>query len=59
MLQGRDTEEQLGQELDRWQLIARDLIEELQNHVAKEEMLEWIHEVAEELSLMPEMRFEW
>jgi hypothetical protein len=51
------TKEQLGQELDRWQIIARDLILELMND--KPERLPenyWVKAIWEELAEMPEMR---
>lgn len=45
--------ETLGQELDRWQLIARDLILELErNHLPT---LPWVQQVRAELRAMPEM----
>ena len=48
--------EELGQELDRWQIIARDLI---QDFVEKETAPEWVQKVAHELEQMKEMRFNW
>jgi hypothetical protein len=51
--------EDLGQELDRWQLIARDLIKEITNNrpqVLREG--DWIKKVWDELAEMPEMRIE-
>ena len=45
--------EQLGQELDRWQLIARDLIGEL---TIKQVQQPWIFEIENQLNTMPEIR---
>lgn len=48
-----------GQELDRWQLIARDLIGEMTNqrpNVLRDG--DWVKKVWEELAQMPEMRIE-
>lgn len=52
------TNEELGQELDRWQLIARDLIEELSDLLQHKglPLPEWAKDVWEELAEMPEMR---
>lgn len=51
------TNEELGQELDRWQLIARDLIIELSGGVVDlEGQPAWIESVWFELTLMDEMR---
>jgi hypothetical protein len=49
--------EELGQSLDRWQIIARDLISE---RIGEDKILSgqplWIIKVWEELAEMPEMR---
>lgn len=45
--------ERLGQELDRWQLIARDLIGEL---TIKQVEQPWISDIDDELNGMPEIR---
>lgn len=51
------TNEELGQELDRWQLIARDLIIELSGGVVDlTGQPDWVKSVWFELSLMDEMR---
>lgn len=47
--------EELGQELDRWQLIARDLIHELAVFYGGE-LPEFEYGVYEELKAMPEMK---
>jgi len=53
------TNEDLGQELDRWQLIARDLIIELSGGVVDlTGQPAWIVNIWEELAEMPEMRIE-
>lgn len=44
--------ERLGQELDRWQLIARDLIDEMTIGQVQQE---WIFQVQNELDNMPEI----
>jgi hypothetical protein len=44
--------ERLGQELDRWQLIARDLIGEL---TIKQVEQPWISDIDDELNDMPEI----
>lgn len=48
------TNEQLGQELDRWQLIARDLIELLAQH-SPEAITEFELAIYAELKAMPEI----
>ena len=51
------SDEELGQELDRWQIIARDLILE---RIGEDKTLTgqplWIVKAWEELAEMPEMR---
>lgn len=47
------TNERLGQELDRWQLIARDLIGEL---TISQVQQPWIFDIENELNTMPEIR---
>lgn len=49
------TDEELGQELDRWQLIARDLIHELAAFYGGE-LPEFEHKIYEELKALPEMK---
>jgi hypothetical protein len=44
--------ERLGQELDRWQLIARDLIGEL---TIEQVQQPWISDIENELDTMPEI----
>lgn len=48
------TNEQLGQQLDRWQLIARDLIELLAQQ-APEAITEFEQSIYAELKAMPEI----
>jgi hypothetical protein len=49
----------LGQELDRWQLIARDLILELNGgFTILKGQPDWVVKIWEELAEMPEMRIE-
>ena len=51
--------EELGQELDRWQLIARDLVLELNGgFTILKGQPDWVVKVWEELAEMPEMRIE-
>lgn len=53
------TNEDLGQELDRWQLIARDLILDWAGKPeAVYDLPRWVWDVWEELAEMPEMRIE-
>ena len=53
------TNEDLGQELDRWQLIARDLILEWSGGAERVYNLpRWTWDIWEELAEMPEMRIE-
>lgn len=51
--------EDLGQELDRWQLIARDLILDWAgNPEAVYHLPRWVWDIWEELAEMPEMRID-
>jgi len=53
------TNEDLGQELDRWQLIARDLILEWSGGAGKVyDLPRWTWDIWEELAEMPEMRID-
>lgn len=49
--------EHLGQEVDRWQIIARDLIQDYAPQY--KHCPTWVRSVIDELEDMPEMRFKW